>query len=120
MKNLYKALLVWLLLVAIPFQGFAAASMPACAPAPMSAMPAHCAEMATAMQDDSDHGSPHQHATGKCHTCASCFGAVMAPPMPVLHVPGETSQLAAFRFTGGHLARVDLALPERPPKTVLI
>lgn len=127
MKNLVKVLIVWLMLVAIPFQGYAAASMLPCAPAQVTTVSMvvmdmsaeHCAHMATAapQQDDQpDHSAPHH---GKCSACASCFGAVMAPPMPVVPVPHVTPELALFHFTVGHVARVDLALPERPPKLSL-
>lgn len=128
MNNLLKSLIVWLMLVAIPFQGFAAAGTLTCAPqAAVSAMtPEHCAMMAADghhQQADAavtDHPAPHQHTGGKCSTCASCcFGAVMAPPVPVLPVPGETPALAAAHFTDRHVARVDLALPERPPRFTL-
>lgn len=130
MKNLVKVLIVWLMLVAIPFQGYAAASMLPCAPAQvttanimsnvaMDMSAEHCAHMPTAAPqqvDQTDHSAPHH---GKCSACASCFGAVMAPPMPVVPVPHVTPELALFHFTVGHVARVDLALPERPPKLSL-
>lgn len=128
MKTLLKSFIVWLMLVAIPFQGFAAAGMLTRAPAPaVAAMaPGHCAGMA-AMHDGGkahagpvEHASPHHHAGGKCTTCASCcFGAVMAPPVPTVCMPGAAPGLAAFHLTDDPVARVDLALPERPPKTSL-
>lgn len=144
MNNLLKTLIVWLMLVAIPFQGLASASMLTCAPmqpAPSTAMtPAHCADMA-AMQADAPHAmaghdmadmvsmatdapaghaSPDHHAPGKCSTCASCsFGAAMAPSVAVAHVPAEMPDMADFQFDVGHVTAVDLALPERPPKASL-
>lgn len=131
MKNLLKSLLVWLMFAAIPFQGFAAASMLACSPTvavPMTVHAApvahkHCDDMTTARAapQASPHDAPsHHHTAGKCNTCASCcFGAVMAPPVPSLHVPGETPQVDANPADNGPVATVDLALPERPPKTSL-
>lgn len=130
MNNLVKVLIVWLMLVAIPFQGYAAASMLPCAPAQvttvaqvsMAAMDMsadHCAHMSAAapqQADQSDHSAPHH---GKCNACASCFGAVMAPPVPVVPIAHAAPALALFHFTIGHVARVDLALPERPPKRSL-
>lgn len=132
MKNLLKSLIVWLMLVAIPFQGFASASMLTCAPmqaAPVAMTPEHCAEMA-AMHGDMDNDmasdaapdqpSSHAHAGGKCSTCASCcFSAAMAPSVPLVHIPADMPELADFPFDAGHVAIVDLALPERPPKTSL-
>lgn len=129
MNNLLKALIVWLMLVAIPFQGFATASMLPCAPgqaAPAMA-PEHCAMMATMMPAHahvqaqehaaSAHAAAHDHAGGKCSACASCcFGAVMAPPMPAVQAPLATPALAVHHRADGPVAAVDLALPERPPK----
>lgn len=129
MKNLLKSLLVWLMFAAIPSQGFAAASMLACSPTvavAVQAAPAahqHCDDMtmAAAAPQASKHDAPsHHHSAGKCNTCASCcFGAVIAPPVPCLHVPGELPQVDANPADNGPVATVDLALPERPPKTSL-
>ena len=135
MKNLFKSLIVWLMLVAIPFQGFAAASMLTCAPMqaavavlPAMAMPAgHCASMpagqhhgAVKRTDAAGQTTSHHHAAGKCNTCASCcFGAVMAPACAVVRVPGEACALADFAFQRTHVPAVDLDLPERPPKLSL-
>lgn len=138
MTKLLQSLLVWLMLVAIPFQGFATAGMLTCATvqADVQAMmtPEHCAMMEMGMQPDEATGddasayatthastpaTAHHHAAGKCGTCASCFGAVMIPSTALTRVPGETATLAAFPFESGRVARVDLALPERPPKASL-
>ncbi|WP_332876477.1 hypothetical protein [Massilia sp. S19_KUP03_FR1] len=131
MKNLFKSLIVWLMFVAIPFQGFAAASMLTCAPMQASApaaMPAgHCDSMKTAPHhaaaagaDATDQTFSQHHTGGKCNTCASCcFGAVMAPVSALVRVPGETCALADFVFQGIHVPTVDLDLPERPPKNSL-
>jgi len=80
--------------------------------------------MAQAMEHDSaapaaGHDAANHHDGGKCNTCASCcFGASMAPGgLP--RMAAESPQLAAFHFEAGHVARVDLALPERPPQTSL-
>lgn len=134
-KPLFKAFIVWLMLVAIPFQGFAAAAMPACAPAsaivagPSAMPPGHCATMDAATHGaggarhgGAGHGDPHQHGGDKltCSHCdAGCGGAVMAPPVPAPSVPAETPLAAVFHFTDRPVATVDLALPERPPKTAL-
>ena len=129
MKNLLKSFIVWLMLVAIPFQGFAAASMLTCAPvqvAVQTAMPAgHCDTMQAAPQHhagakQADTSSAHHHSAGKCNTCASCcFGAAMAPSTPVARVPGETCVLADFARPRVNVPKVDLDLPERPPKASL-
>lgn len=143
MKNLLKSLLVWLLLAAIPFQGFAAASMLTCGQAaavPVAAMVhGHCDQPTTptasppARTHDAAANAnananvhlhadahPHSHGAGKCNTCASCcFGAVLTPPVSSLHVPGDLPQVALVSADNGPVATVDLALPERPPKASL-
>jgi len=130
---LVKSLIVWLMLVAIPFQGFASASMLMCAPMQAPAMEMatsmdhdhHAMMMAQAMEHASaapadGHDAANHHDGGKCNTCASCcFGAAMAPA-GIARLSAESPQLAAFHFEPGHVARVDLALPERPPQTSLI
>lgn len=136
MNILLKSLVVWLMLVALPFQGFASASMLLCAPMQPPAMATssvamtamghdhHAMMMAQAMEHASaapadGHDAAHHHDGGKCNTCASCcFGAAMAPA-GVAPLPAESPQLTAFHFEPGHVARVDLALPERPPQTAL-
>jgi hypothetical protein len=133
-NTLLKSLIVWLMLVAIPFQGFASASMITCAPmqpaAPAAMTHEHCATMAAmhhgaphhAMASDAapDHSSSHHHTGAKCSTCASCcVGAAMAPSAPVARVPADAPDIADFQFDAGHVATVDLALPERPPKASL-
>lgn len=87
MKSL-KSLLVWLLLLALPLQGFAAVSMSMCdmgeakvvvaASALMDgaspAMPEGCEHHNGAQAADEDGGS----SMAKCSTCASCsVGAAM-------------------------------------------
>jgi hypothetical protein len=133
-NKLLKALIVWLMLVAIPFQGYAAAGMLACAPAHATMAhakmaPEHCATMGmthaaaddaatdAATPADAGHSSPHHQAGGKCSTCASCCCVTaLAPPAPLTRAPGPAAELAAFHADDGAAARVDLALPERPPK----
>lgn len=121
MHKLFKALIVWLMLVAIPFQGFAAASMLTCAPVRVAAGASveHCAMMAMASHArtaDGDDGAAH-HADAKCSTCASCcLGAALAPSVPVVRMPGFMPAVTVCHGADDEVARVDLALPERPPK----
>ena len=136
MNKLLNVLIVWLLLAAIPFQGVAAASMLACAPAQahMAMSPEHCAMMGKGQHHHAadsvkkvdahagtdagtDHSSQHHPSGSKCSTCASCCCvAALAPPAPVTRAPVETSAAVAFRADDSAVARVHLALPERPPK----
>jgi hypothetical protein len=145
-KILLKSLIVWLLLLAVPFQGFASATMLMCAPmqsiahgAAVAATPApphdHAAMLAAqsagqehhatgssaaaAHADAGDASAAGHHASGKCNSCAACcFGAAMAPS----HIGGifaEAQNFPVLAFDAGAVPAVDLALPERPPKSSL-
>lgn len=84
MKLLFRSMLVWLMLVALPFQGFASASMLLCAPMSPSAMLAQAAGRAQAgaghdhaamlaagaaaqTQAQAEHGAPHHGLAGAAH-----------------------------------------------------
>ena len=145
---LLKSLLVWFILLAVPFQGYASSTMLLCAPlgttAPMmellntpataqdhektslvrhaDGVPAVGAEMSlhhSHTSEPSDKASASHDASGKCTSCsACCFGAAMAPSN-ITHVPGEVQQLTFIPFDSGIVPAVDLALPERPPQVSL-
>ncbi|WP_426212113.1 hypothetical protein [Massilia sp. TWP1-3-3] len=134
MKTFLKSLLVWLLLLAVPFQGFAAATMLVCAPlsSPAFARAAapeadvgtgltgdqseHCAEMAGAPGDDSATDKSGHHADTKCNSCASCHVGAAIASSDVNRIQLETQQFFSSSFDLGFVAAVDLALPERPPQ----
>lgn len=138
-----RSLIVWLLLLAVPFQGFASATMLMCAPmqstAPRAAVvsaPAashdHAAMLAAqsagqehhasdasltaAHADAGDTSATSHHAGQKCNSCAACcFGASM-PPSHVSRVTAEAQNYPTAALETGSVPAVDLALPERPPK----
>lgn len=131
MKNLLKSLIVWLMLLAVPLQGYAAAAMPCCMPAPATAAAAaqghdhqamlagvharhaHAAAAALAgsAHDLAGHAPAGHHAG--CAVC--CLGAAMAAPQ-VPRVQVASQRAAAVRSDSGAVQSVDLALPERPPQ----
>lgn len=144
-KILMKSLIVWFLLLAVPFQGFASATMLFCAPmqptasAPSSAAsPQHHdhhamlesqhaghdhrqmshADAATAQ--DADHASTAaDHSGSKCNSCAACcFGASM-PPSVTIRIAVDAQHVTAVPATTGFIPAVELALPERPPQASL-
>lgn len=133
-KTVLKSLIVWVLLLAVPFQGFASATMLMCAPIQSaSAAPHdhhamlaaqgtghhHAANAAAAVghADANDHSAGH-HAKGKCNACAACcFGAM--PPSYTTRMPVEAQNFAVIPFDSGFVPAVDLAFPERPPKSSL-
>lgn len=139
-KTLLKSLIVWLMLLAIPFQGFASATMLVCAPmdsapqlAAMVNAPVvhHRGDDAGMVSQHHDHAShavhstaaddaaAHHHAGGKCNSCATCcFGAIMAPSS-ASRVAAEEPQFSFLSFEVDRIASVDLAHPERPPQASL-
>ncbi len=130
--TLLRTFIVWLLLLALPYQGYASAAMMLCAPAVPAApataqmtMPAgphdHAAMMA-AMQDQkhevssdkSGHAS-HSHGGIKCGGAACCVAG--APFMAqTLAVPALPAVSSAIPFYSEFPHAVDLAHPERPPQ----
>ena len=143
MNTILRSLIVWLVLLAVPFQGFATAAMLGCgsghgAPATLAAPAAaqmHTAVLRTAQAGPHDM-SGHDHATlahsdhdqqnapghGNAHACSACsacsIGAAIAPAgLPALAV--HAAPLPSVRFTDGHVPSVHLALPERPPRPLL-
>lgn len=128
MKTLLRTLLVWLVLLAVPFQGFAAAAM-TCAHG-MGAVPAqqqaeapchgHAAQAAQAVsdaaQDDGDDGHA-QHE--KCGNCAACsVGTAMAPAARAA-APDCCPCSCCPCARPVSIGAADPDLPERPPRTTL-
>ena len=111
-----RALIVWLLLLALPFQGLAAARMlpSVSAPAPQSVMHAtpvakSCHEMSAPRADGGDH--QHKHRS----VCGDCCIVVALVPVPLVP-PAFAPPSIAIPFDAGHLASADPSLPERPPR----
>lgn len=127
MTVLLRSLVVWLMLLALPYQGIASAQMLLCVtPAkagatPMTmAIPAgphdHAAMMAA--QVKADHG---HHDGGSSHTSMKCSGsACCAAAAPVLALtvadPALPTVSRVLAFYSDFLPAVDLAHPERPPQ----
>lgn len=117
MRNLLPSLILWLVLLAVPFQGFAAATMLPSVPAAGSChdqMPAAAAHHDQAAGQDNDQHS--HHAGAKCGNCsACCLGAAIVPaPAPELAPPGPWT--ASIPFAAAPLPSVHPQLPERPPR----
>jgi len=116
MKTVMRALIVWLLLLALPFQGLAAARMlpsvsaPAAQSAPHAApVMKHCHDTATATVDNGDHRHKQRSVCGDCCIVVALVPVPLVPPVfppPSIAIP----------FRAGHLASVDPPLPERPPR----
>jgi hypothetical protein len=130
-KPILRSLLVCFLLLALPFQAFASASMRPLVAGSGSALatPAHAsmaaqlppchqgAAMTSSMNDKGHDGHPSRHAKGKCGTCAACcVGAAMASGVSAALTPAP-SRFVSIPFRAGYLPSVDPVLPERPPST---
>jgi hypothetical protein len=134
-KSIVRTLLVCFLLLALPFQAFASASMlpravvgQAAATVHASVHEAAAAELPPCHQQMNMHAAPvdgkkqdhqpGQHAKAKCGAgAACCVAAAPAPYLPAalaLAPPGTVS----IPFRAGHLPSVDPVLPERPPSTL--
>jgi hypothetical protein len=113
MKTLMRSLIAWLLVLALPFQGLAAARMlpSVSAPAVAHAAPVaqHCHATAVAKADDGDHRHKHR---GVCGDCCIVVALVPVPLVPPAFPPPSI----AIPFRAGHLASVDPPLLERPPR----
>lgn len=122
--------MLWLMLLAVPFQGFAAATMLPCAPATAAPAHQHVLDAAAhqhhhaAMQHDqagADHGAKAhgQHGDAKCGSCAACcIGAALAPA-PAAGLGPAAPQSVSIPFDAGPLPSVHPTLPERPPRPLL-
>jgi hypothetical protein len=111
-----RTLIVWLALLAVPFQGFASAAMLPCAPQSHQGHPAAHTMM------HHDHASHHcgvdkqGHHDAKHGNCAACCaGVAIAPPLMALSSAG-TGATFATAFETGHVPTVHLDHPERPPR----
>ena len=135
MNTLLRSLIVWLLLLAVPFQGMAAVATDACLPqhSPVHVMPAQVMPMAEQMHGATppcheaampgaasghEPATPH-HQAGKCGTCSACgIGSAVLPtflPQLAAHAPVAAASPAAINY----LPSVHLAQPERPPRPLL-
>ena len=111
------------LLLALPFQAFASASMLPRAGVGQAAELPPChqqmAVQAAAMDGKAQDHPSGQHAKAKCGAgAACCVAAAPSPCLPAalaLPPPGT----ASIPFRAGHLPSVDPVLPERPPSTLL-
>jgi len=120
-NTVLRTLFVWLLLLALPFQGVAAgrmlpsAGMPQTTAAAPAANPAqHCHDMHQAATGDHPDKLQNKHHGA----CADCCIAVA--PMPAQAVPPACAPPAwAIPFRAGYVPSVDPVLPERPPRRLV-
>lgn len=128
-----RSLIVWLVLLALPFQGFAAAAAMPCAALTRaaSAQPAqagavmhrhaamlHHGHAKPAAAGAGHHAGTDHHAGAKCGSCAACWvGAAMAGASAA--IGAQQAPSATIPFDAGHLPSVHPRLPERPPRPLI-
>lgn len=127
-----RSLIVWLVLLALPFQGLAAAAAMPCAALARTA-PAQPAQAGAAMHrhaamlhhghatpgaaSDGHHAGPDHHAGAKCGSCSACWvGAAMACAGAA--IGAQQAPSATIPFDAGHLPSVHPRLPDRPPRSL--
>ena len=130
-----RAILLWLMMLAVPFQGYAAAAMTFCAPEPTHASSGvvhdhsrhdhgtqgaehHHADVSS--DDSADHhdaSSAHDDSSDtshKCGNCASCHSVGMTPTLdtPILHGLPQADLAEPLRA----MATVSPRVPHKPPR----
>jgi hypothetical protein len=117
-NTVLRSLFVWLLLLALPVQGMAAATrmLPHVA-APAATAAAHTAHHChdVAVSADADQAADAHHPDKHHGACADCCIVVAPLPAPLVP-PACAPPSVAIPFHAGHAASVDPALPERPPR----
>lgn len=118
MNTVLRSLFVWLLLLALPVQGVAAARMLPHVAAPAAMAAAHAAPAAQHCHDAApaaDAAAGEHHPDKRHGACADC--CIAAAPVPAPFVPPACAPPSvAIPFRAGHVPSVDPALPERPPR----
>ena len=139
MHRFIKTFLLWLLLAALPLQGFAAAMQLSCGPTKHAADPGmtavvsvshgHHDHAAPAHHHDADahpattpapadHASGDGHAASSCSACsACCVGAIALPVNPIV-TPVYSASVPAVPVFPVPLADFIPGGLERPPKTL--
>ncbi len=134
MRSLWRFLLLCLMAVALPVQGFAAAGAVHCAAMHERMQPAgdhHAADAADAGEhhhaqaaDHHPQGADHHAAgeagrkAGKCSACAACCAA-LALPAPALLLPPLKADGAPSVVIADAVVAFLTSGPERPPRTPL-
>lgn len=147
MSRVFQITLMWLIALAVPLQGFAAAAMPGCdpshhamaAPVPvvephgdaMMAMP-HAQTMAADASDagpsadahaharwTESHGASHASAKGSCTPCAFCCVGAALPAAVLTLEPVPPTDFFVLSDPDSAVAFLTEGL-ERPPRSFLV
>jgi hypothetical protein len=128
----FRAIFLWLMMFAVPFQGYAAAAMAVCAPG--SAMSMAAVSTSTSIHQDHgdsasavdhhadahidahDHGADagHDDAGHKCGNCAPCHAVGLTPAVADIQNFGlPQADLVEPLYA---LALVSPSVPHKPPR----
>jgi hypothetical protein len=145
MNRIFKIWLLWLLIMAIPVQGLAAAAMLSCGSAHAASPQAAHVHIGHSQSDAMDHhhhhdtassghasdevmdapaghgsSGQHKHTISSCSACAACCLGAAVIPSGLALIPIYTSvELVAVspsQFVTGHIP----AGLERPPRTISV
>ncbi|TFW13344.1 hypothetical protein E4L96_19795 [Massilia arenosa] len=119
-----RALILWLLMLTVPLQGVAAATMLVCADTDQTVL--SVAGSAQHMHADVNaeghsHTTVHDihHGSHKCAACGACCLGAIAPPVHQLagaHAGSDSPAASSLPF----VTEVTHAVPERPPRLALV
>lgn len=132
MNRVFKTFLLWLLIVALPLQGFAAAVQTPCGPMAhhdssemvMQAQAHHhesdnaAGSMTVAAAKSSGASSDAKHKSAFCSACATCCVGAVAPPSASLLTPVYSSSLPVISSPSPLVSGFIPAGLERPPKRI--
>ena len=131
MDVIVRVLLMWLLAVALPVQGVAAATMQFCGPGhhPQQVQAApHDHDPDHGMADSAHHAGPadkapasadlSQHGQQKCSACAACC-AGSAPPSAAITLPVVKPVIERVGVAQKPYVGPDVAGLEKPPRSSL-
>lgn len=142
MNRVLRTFLLWLLVLALPVQGYAAATMPACGtiqshdPAEITSAFPHEHDATTRVHTHQGHHpdsaeqvahgdhsasiSSAQHADSTCSTCQSCcFGLGIIAQNMTWQLPSDNAQLPAAAPIVSYTGFIPQGL-ERPPRTLVV
>jgi hypothetical protein len=127
MHRFFRTLTIWIVALALPLQGYAAAAMISCGPmhAEMASDHHSGAHDHHSMDADSNHhdeksSSLAQFLKFKCSACASCCTASAAPSSAVPGLCVMQAHPEAIPFFGSFEHSIVPDGLERPPRTSLI
>ena len=131
--SLFRTLLLWAVMLAVPLQGYAAASMQFCAAGEASAVAVAMSQPAAPHDHahDSQHGvstsdlesTPHHHdhasgggdSTHKCGTCGACHSVALIGTAPVLMAAALPPAALAEQFYA--VASLTPRVLDKPPRS---